>query len=88
VDGMDRTLTMTEAAELLGVHRSTVWREWRAWGLPFWRPSPTTRRWCIRESAVSAYIAQREAEQVLASCRRQTEPQPSARPRWRRPNAS
>ncbi|HEY2312273.1 MAG TPA: helix-turn-helix domain-containing protein [Streptosporangiaceae bacterium] len=60
----DRTISMTEAARIIGIDRSTLHREWRAMRLPFYRPTPAMRRWCIRESAVLDYRAAREREQA------------------------
>jgi excisionase family DNA binding protein len=55
---------MREAAELIGIDRSTLHRQWRAMRLPFYRPAPAMRRWCIKESAVVAYVKARESDQT------------------------
>jgi excisionase family DNA binding protein len=60
----DKIIGMAEAAKILGIGRSTLQRDWRSMGLPFYRPTPTMRLWCVRESAVLDYRADRETEQA------------------------
>jgi predicted DNA-binding transcriptional regulator AlpA len=59
-----RVISMARAAEILGMGRSTLHRDWRLMGLPFYRPHPTLRKWVVRESAVRAYMREREQAQA------------------------
>jgi hypothetical protein len=61
---LDKVIGMTDAAKIIGVDRSTLHRRWRAMGLPFYRPCPDMRKWAIRESAVRAYVRERERDQI------------------------
>jgi hypothetical protein len=49
-------ISMTEAAKRLGIHRSTLWRQWRVMGLLFVRPAPHIRRWVIYSAEVDHYV--------------------------------
>jgi hypothetical protein len=62
----DDVIGMAEAAGLLGVGRSTLWRDWRVMGLPFYRLTPAKRRWGVRRAAVIEFRSRREREQASA----------------------
>jgi hypothetical protein len=60
----DDVIGMAEAAALLGMGRSTLHARWRQMALPFYRPTPTMRRWVVRRAAVLDYRAKRESAQT------------------------
>jgi excisionase family DNA binding protein len=77
----DRVLKPIEVAQRLNVHRDTVMLWLRSGVLPGFQ-LPGGRYWRMRESALDAWIAQREADTAAAHDQRLPTPdeRPSKRP--------